>query len=384
MSSSESTVDVQPLAGYTIGVTAARRAEEFGALLARKGASVLHAPAIRIVPLADDTELLAATRRLLAEPVDYVVATTGIGFRGWVEAAEGWGLGTRLLRALGAARVLARGPKAKGAVRAAGLDETWSPASESNAELLDHLLRSGVRGRRVAVQLHGEPLPDFVDALLAAGADVVQVPVYRWTVPDDPAPLDRMLDAVLARQVDALAFTSAPAAASVLAAAQASGRLTGLVDALRSDVLVACVGSICAGPLVARGVPVVQPARARIGALARELATGLPGRAVRLRIGARDVELRGQAVVVDGELRPVPPAPMAVLRELAAARGRVVSRRELLVALQRHSGRDRCGDEHAVETAVGRLRAALGESRLVHTVVKRGYRLALAPAGASA
>jgi len=50
---------VEPLAGYTVGVTAARRAEELGALLERRGAEVLHAPAIRIVPLRDDPDKLA-------------------------------------------------------------------------------------------------------------------------------------------------------------------------------------------------------------------------------------------------------------------------------------------------------------------------------------
>ena len=47
-----------PLAGYTVAVTAARRREELGALLARRGARVVYAPAIRIVPLADDAELV--------------------------------------------------------------------------------------------------------------------------------------------------------------------------------------------------------------------------------------------------------------------------------------------------------------------------------------
>ncbi|WP_447005763.1 uroporphyrinogen-III synthase [Saccharothrix isguenensis] len=364
-----------PLAGYTVGVTAARRADELSALLERKGATVLQGPAIRIVPLPDDAELLAATRAVVEEPVDVAVATTGIGFRGWVEAAEGWGLGARLLSRLSGAHVLARGPKARGAVRAAGLVDAWSPESESNAELLDYLMRAGVSGKRIAVQLHGEPLPEFTSTLRAAGATVVEVPVYRWTGPSDPAPLERLLEAVLAGQVDALTFTSAPAAASVLRVADASGKLAELVSLLRREVLVVGVGSITAGPLVAAGVPVVQPARARIGALARELTLELPARATRLRIAARDVELRGQAVVVDGELRPVPPAPMAVLRVLAAARGRVVSRRELLAALP--SG----GEEHAVETAIGRLRTALGEPRMVATVVKRGYRLAMDPAG---
>jgi uroporphyrinogen-III synthase len=368
-------LDVAPLAGYTVGVTAARRADELGALLERKGATVIQAPAIRIVPLPDDAELLAATKRLVTEPVDVVIATTGIGFRGWIEAAEGWGLGARLLDRLGQAKLLARGPKAKGAVRAAGLTEAWSPDSESNAELLEYLLRSGVDGQRVAVQLHGEPLPYFVRTLREAGAEVVEVPVYRWTGPVDPAPLHRLLDAVLARQVDALTFTSAPAAASVLQVARDTDRFAALVDALRQDVLVLGVGSITAGPLVDVGIPVVQPARARIGAMARELTLTLPERAVRLRIAAREIEVRGQAVVVDGELRPVAPAPMAVLRALVGARGRVVSRKDLLAALP--GG----GEEHAVETAIGRLRTALGEPRLVCTVVKRGYRIAMEPDG---
>jgi uroporphyrinogen-III synthase len=368
-------LDVAPLAGYTVGVTAARRADELSALLERKGATVIQAPAIRIVPLPDDAELLAATKRLVTEPVDVVVATTGIGFRGWIEAAEGWGLGARLLDRLGQAKLLARGPKAKGAVRAAGLTEAWSPDSESNAELLEYLLRSGVDGQRVAVQLHGEPLPYFVRTLREAGAEVVEVPVYRWTGPVDPGPLHRLLDAVLARQVDALTFTSAPAAASVLQVARDTDRFAALVDVLRTDVLVLGVGSITAGPLVDVGIPVVQPARARIGAMARELTLTLPERAVRLRIAAREIEMRGQAVVVDGELRPVAPAPMAVLRALVEARGRVVSRKDLLAALP--GG----GEEHAVETAIGRLRTALGEPRLVCTVVKRGYRIAMEPNG---
>src|SRR5690348_2770502 len=85
-----------PLAGYTVGVTAARRADEIGGLLERRGATVLQAPALRIVPLTDDTDLHQATLDLIGTPPDTVVATTGIGFRGWMEAAEGWGEAGRL------------------------------------------------------------------------------------------------------------------------------------------------------------------------------------------------------------------------------------------------------------------------------------------------
>ncbi|MEU3046064.1 uroporphyrinogen-III synthase [Streptomyces sp. NPDC006984] len=367
-----------PLAGFTVGVTAARRADELGALLQRRGASVLHAPALRIVPLADDAELLAATREIIDRRPDVVVATTAIGFRGWVEAADGWGVGDALLGRLGEVRLLARGPKVKGAIRAAGLVEQWSPASESMAEVLDLLLDEGVAGLRIALQMHGEPLPGFVESLRAGGADVVLVPVYRWMAPEDLGPLDRLLDATLGGALDAVSFTSAPAAASLLARAEHRGLLDALLRAFDHRVLAACVGPVTALPLQAAGVDTVQPERFRLGPLVQLLGTELPSRARSLPVAGHRIEIRGHAVLVDEVLRPVPPAGMALLRALARRPGWVVSRAELLRALP-GSGKD----EHAVETAMARLRTALGTPKLIQTVVKRGYRLALDPAAGS-
>ncbi|MEU8523034.1 uroporphyrinogen-III synthase [Streptomyces sp. NPDC048577] len=364
-----------PLAGFTVGVTAARRADELAALLRRRGAAVVHGPALRIVPLADDTELVSATRDLIAHTPDVVVATTAIGFRGWVEAADGWGHGEALLACLGRAELLARGPKVKGAVRAAGLTEAWSPSSESMAEVLDRLLAEGVAGRRVALQLHGEPLPGFVEALAEGGAEVVGVPVYRWMPPEDIGPLDRLLDAVVHRALDAVTFTSAPAAASLLTRAADRGVKDELLAALRHDVLAVCVGPVTAVPLQAHGIDTLQPARFRLGPLVQLLCQELPSRARSLPLAGHRVEIRGHAVLVDGRLHPVPPAGMALLGTLARRPGWVVSRADLLRALP-GAGRD----EHAVETAMARLRTALGTPKLIQTVVKRGYRLALDPA----
>ncbi|MFF5300751.1 MULTISPECIES: uroporphyrinogen-III synthase [unclassified Streptomyces] len=364
-----------PLSGFTVGVTAARRADELGVLLQRRGAVVVHAPALRIVPLADDSELLAATKELIDQAPDTVVATTAIGFRGWIEAADGWGLGEALLDRLRGVELLARGPKVKGAVRAAGLTEEWSPSSESMAEVLDRLLEEGVEGRRVAIQLHGEPLPGFVESLRAGGAEVVVVPVYRWMPPEDIAPLDRLLDATVSRGLDALTFTSAPAAASLLSRAETRGLLPELLAALHHDVLPACVGPVTALPLQNHGITTVQPERFRLGPLVQLLCQELPGRARTLPIAGHRVEIRGHAVLVDGALRPVPPAGMSLLRALSRRPGWVVARAELLRALP-GAGRD----EHAVETAMARLRTALGSPKLIQTVVKRGYRLALDPA----
>ena len=367
--------DVPPLAGFTVAVTASRRAEELGSLLERRGARVVYAPAIRIIPLEDDTELLAVTRECIATQPDVVVATTGIGFRGWVEAAEGWGLADGLIRSLSKARLLARGPKARGALRAVGLQEEWSPESESSSEVLEHLLEGDVEGCRIVVQIHGEPLFDFSETLRMAGAEVIEAPVYRWAPPDDPAPLQRLIELIATRQLECVTLTSAPAAASLLRCADEVGRLPVLIEAFNRDVLMASVGPITAAPLQRYGIPFVMPPRARLGALAREVVTELPRRAPVLPVAGQWLQVRGQAAVVDNVLKPLAPGAMAILRLLAERPGVVRARAELRQALS--GGED--ADDHAVEVAVARLRTAMDAPRVVQTVVKRGYRLAYEP-----
>lgn len=270
------TRDEAPLAGFTVAVTAERRADDFGAALRRKGAEVRHAPTIRILPVTDDDQLRAATDAVVAAPVDIAVVMTGQGFRGWLSAAQHWQAEPALLETFARARVFVRGPKAAGAVRGAGLTEEWSAPTERNAELLDHLLAGDLDGRRIAVQVHGRPEPEFVGALEAAGASVVVAQPYRWLRPVDTAAVRRLVDDTVAGEIDAVAFTSAPAAATLLAMAEEFGRRQQLVDALSGAVLCACVGPVTAAPLVDAGVPVVQPSRQRLGALVTLLADTLP------------------------------------------------------------------------------------------------------------
>jgi uroporphyrinogen-III synthase len=106
--------EIDPLSGFTVAITADRRRDDLCALLERHGARVVLAPALRIVPLADDTELRRATVACVDKRLDVVVATTGIGLRGWLEAAEGWGLAEALRTAIGTSHLIARGPKALG------------------------------------------------------------------------------------------------------------------------------------------------------------------------------------------------------------------------------------------------------------------------------
>jgi uroporphyrinogen-III synthase len=367
-----------PLTGYRVAVTSARRSRELCTLLHRQGASVISAAAITMVELSDDDELRSNTRLLIAQPPDIVIATTGVGFRGWIAAAEGWELADRLTAALSGARIIARGPKATGALRGAGLREEWSPESESSREVSQYLRESGIDGCRIAVQLHGasddwDPFPEFLDELSSAGAEIIPIRVYRWKPVPVGGEFDELIRQVALRQVDAVSFTSAPAVAATLMRA-ADLRISGqLLDALRSDVRAMCVGPVTAQPLVSLGVPTSCPDRMRLGALARHIAEELPVlRSRTLQAAGHRLEIRGSCVVLDGAVQLLSPATMAILRALAHRPGVVVARNELLRALPGSAN-----DPHAVDTAVLRLRKALGDRSIVATVVKRGYRLAI-------
>jgi uroporphyrinogen-III synthase len=331
-----------------------------------------------MVALPDDDELHRHTETLVANPPDILIATTGIGFHGWIAAADGWGLANSLTAALYGARIVSRGPKATGALRAAGLREEWSPESESLREVLRYLLECGVAGCRIAVQLHGatkdwDPFPEFLDELRSAGADVVPIRVYRWLPARAGGEFDQLITQIAQRQFDAVSFTSAPAAAATLMRARDLGIFDQLLDALSTDVHAMCVGPVTAEPLAREGVPTSSPSRMRLGALARHIAEELPAlRSRTVHAAGHRIEIRGSCVVVDGTVRSLSPAAMATLRALAQRPGVVVARTELLRALPGNGT-----DPHAVDTAVLRLRTALGDKNIVATVVKRGYRLAV-------
>src|SRR5690625_7107569 len=94
-----------------------------------------------------------------------MVGTTGTGSRGWFEAATPAGLNEQLHAALAGARILARGPKARGAIQQAGLVAHWVAESELSVEIAEHLRTLDLTGRRVAIQHHGAGA-DGLDELL--------------------------------------------------------------------------------------------------------------------------------------------------------------------------------------------------------------------------
>lgn len=364
-----------PLSGFRIGVTAARRAEEQITLLERRGATVVHAPALSVDPnRIDEVGLLAATKDVLSQPVDIFVATTGIGLKSWFAASERWGLQAELLAHLDKAEILARGPKSVGALRRSGLRELWAPESEAFEDVLGHLRGRDLNGLRIVVQEHGQSLSMAAHALRRLGAEVTTVAVYRVEGADDPEPMFGLIEQIAERRVHAVTFTAAPAIAALMDAAGTTGHRDEVITAFQADVIASCIGPVTAAAFEMWGVPSIYPERFRLAAMVKQLEIELPSRATgtSIEVAGHTLLLHGDDVLLDGVEIKLSPAPYAVLAALLVNPGTVVSRRDLLVSLPSGTA----GSEHAVEMAVARLRAAIG-TRCIQTVVKRGYRLAV-------
>lgn len=364
------------MAGCVVLVTADRRSGELGSALSRRGATVRHAPALSIVPHEHDDQLLLDTKALVADPPDTVVVTTGIGFRGWVEAADAAGMADDLTSVLVQARIIARGPKARGAIQAAGLQADWVAESETSAEILDLLLSEGVAGQRIAVQHHGAGADSLDTELAAAGADVHSLVVYRWGPAPDPHAVAASVLAAASGEIDAVVFTSAPGAAAWLAAVDDAEVWAAVRHRFTSGAMVAAaVGPVTARPLLQRGIEPIVPDRGRLGALVRSLVSHYEeAQTSAVTTAAGRLQVRRTVAVLDGHVLPLSPSGLEVLRLLVAAAGEVVTRTQVLSVLPGESN-----DPHTAEVAVARLRDACAAKGLIRTVVKRGYRLDVVP-----
>jgi len=364
----------EPLAGCVMVITADRRKRELASALQRRGATIQHAAALSTIPHLDDERLVEATRALIERPPQIVVATTGIGFRGWIEAADAAGQADELLECLRGARLIARGPKARGAIQAAGLEADWVAETETAAELRDYLLAEGVRGLRIAVQHHGNGSDGLDEAFIAAGAQVQSVLVYGWGPPLEPDVHREWIERAARGAADAVLFTSAPGAQSWLETANELGAIDELARrSVKGSLVMAAVGPVTAKPLEDAGIPVCYPGRWRLGAMIRELVKHYSENSAGIVTADGTLVMRATAAVLDGRVLPLTPTGLDILRTLVDANGDVLTRDDLSALLPGAQV-----GPHAVEAAINRLRENAGSKGIVRTVVKRGYALGVA------
>ena len=262
-----------PLAGWRVGVTADRRADQQIAALRRRGADVVHGCTMRTLDLSDDARLLEVSRALVDQPPDTLVLQTGMGLTMWLDAMDGIGLGDRVRAALGGCEVLARGPKAVSAARRAGLEVAWSAPDELFAQIVDHVDATGGRNR-LFLQVDGTDEEALAAPLADSCREVVVVPIYRWALPVDVGPAEVLVDAVCDGGLDAVTFTTRQAAVHLVGIAEARGRRDELIAALDGVRAVpVSVGPVCSEAMRSLGMTgLVEPERARLVAMLDALA----------------------------------------------------------------------------------------------------------------
>jgi uroporphyrinogen-III synthase len=264
-------------AGMKVGITADRRWEEQARLFSDRGVEVVHGPTMRTIDLTEDEALRSVTADLAERPPDYLVVTTGMGMRRWVEAATRWGLDTPLLAGLAAGtRIVTRGAKATSAARGANLEVWWRAPEETMQEIVDHLAGfDDVARSRVALQLFDPDGHPSTELLRAMAGELVEVPVYHWALPDDPGPASHLVDAAIAGDLAAVTFTAQPAVHNLFRIA--GDRREALRAAFNTGGVVAsCVGPVCASAATDEGIEApLWPDPPRLAPMVRQVAARL-------------------------------------------------------------------------------------------------------------
>lgn len=267
--------------GLEVAAFESRRAEEIAKLITHCGGVPRVGPSMREIPLEDNLAAFEFAEKLLAGKIQGVVFMTGVGTRTLFEALQSRYAIEEVVHGLSATTVIARSPKPAQVLREYGVPITvLAPEPNTWQEIIQELDENPrsftLEGSTVAVQEYGEPNEPFLEELKARGAAPLQVPVYRWALPEDLGPLNKTLDAVLAGRVRIALFTSRNQVTNVLQVA--AGRAAGekLKAALRRSV-VCSIGPTCTGALVAAGIPVdIEASPPKMGVLVLDAARRAP------------------------------------------------------------------------------------------------------------
>ncbi|HEY6241689.1 MAG TPA: uroporphyrinogen-III synthase [Burkholderiales bacterium] len=244
----------------TVAILESRLGRQLGELVAKHGGRPMLAPALAEVPDVDNARISRLVGEMESHPPKIAIFQTGVGTQALFGATDSLGITPGLLSLLARCIVAARGPKPTAALRSREVRIDRSAKEPyTTAEILESLRDVTVGGERVIVQRYGETNVELEKALRAKGADVVEIPTYRWALPEDTAPLVRLIDALERAQVDATVFTSASQAHNLFALAEKLGR-GGSLAANLNRTLVASIGPVCSTALEGRGVRIALEA----------------------------------------------------------------------------------------------------------------------------
>ena len=271
---------VATLGGRVVAFVEARMQSEMAGLIERHGGTPYPAPVLQELYLEDDPQVQKLVRDVCSRNVDVVVLLTGVGTRALIGAAETMGKKEEFLSSLDGLTVFARSPKPGRVLRQNQIHiDVMPPEPYTSADLLKSIEDYELKGKDLAVQAYGSPNGFLIQGLQDRGANVREVTLYTWGLPEDVSPVVRMIDDVEGGRVDALAFTSQPQVRNLLTiAAQASKEEQFRESLERLPVVVASVGPVCSRRLREMGLRVdVEPEHVHMGNMVIALAEHFSG-----------------------------------------------------------------------------------------------------------
>jgi len=229
----------------TVAILESRMRDHIASLVRKYGGTPFSAPALAEIPDVDPAHIQELIRDWNSAPPDMFIFQTGVGTRALFAATDSLGLTDVLLQLLDSAQVVVRGPKPTTVLhsRKVHIDRAASNPFTTH-EVLAEMHKTPLRGKRVVVQRYGETNRELQATLERNGADVTEIVTYRWGLPEDTAPLLRLIDALGRDEIDLVAFTSASQASNLFTVAQYDGKQQSLKQGL-GRTLVASIGPVC-------------------------------------------------------------------------------------------------------------------------------------------
>ena len=258
------------LGGKVVAYVEARMQSEMGALVERHGGVPLAAPVLQEVYNTNTPEVSGLIDDICGSRIDIAVLQTGVGTRALFGAADELGRGQELLDAMAGVTVIARSPKPAAVLRRSKVRiDLMPPEPFTSEDLIASTADIDFAGKEVAVQAYGGPNNLLTRTLRERGANVREVSLYGWGLPDDVSPVRDLISKLEAGEVDALAFTSQPQVGNLLAIAAMSGKEGALRRCLNSEaVVIASVGPVSTRKLQQNGLKVdVEPTHPHMGNL---------------------------------------------------------------------------------------------------------------------
>ncbi len=258
--------------GLTVAAFESRMAAEMAKLIERHGGKPLVAPALREIPLEDNSAALQFGELLLTEGLDVLVLLTGAGTTTLFEILHSRHSKDTIKSALKETVLIARGPKPVAALKALGFPPTLTvPEPNTWVDVVSTLdAHRPLKGLRVAVQEYGLSNRDLLTALEQRGARVLPVPVYRWALPEDIEPLKQVLDKILTGQIQVMLITNAAQIDHVMNVVEQTGQ-TAQFKAACGKLIVASIGPTASERLRSHGLSVdFEPSHGKMGVLVKE------------------------------------------------------------------------------------------------------------------